>query len=157
MDAIISTIITVFERERVLTFLDQFDQFIFDSTVDVKSLVFTKANEMANENIFAYFSQDIENHDTEALFIKSKELRLELELLKSIVLTVPQVLSSDFIHTISTWITSNTSKQVLLDFKIDAAIIAGAIVESGGFVEERSMRSYFEERKEIRRRSYGLS
>lgn len=136
MNSINKTINTVFERERVLKFLDQFDQIIFDSGIDVKS--------WSQEN--APIELPLDTLDPEELFSKSKLLRKEIMSLAIIGISVVEELDESFVKKITTWINENTDKKVLLDIRYDKALIGGAVVESGGYISENSFRGYFERR-----------
>ena len=134
MEQVNININTVFERDSVVKFLDQFDQIIFDSKIDVKSWV--------EKNAPIEFS--VESVDPEELFTKSKALRKDMMSLSTIGISVSMELDDSFIDKMSSWIFENTGKKVLLDIRNDKDLLGGAIVESGGYIFEHSFRSYFE-------------
>jgi F0F1-type ATP synthase delta subunit len=155
MNTINVPITTVFERNSMLTFLDQFDQIIFNAQIDVKSWVNENAPAGIKVVILNYFTDEILASSPEELFGKSKELRAHINGLDTIGISVPREIDKEFSEKLVALVKNTTQRSMLLDIKIDKALIAGAIIESNGFVMENSIRSFFDKRL-LGRRDHGF-
>ena len=147
MNTQLPTIYTVFEREILLTFLDQLEQNAFNSEIDVKSWASQHVPQEMSDKVMAFLFSDGEEIDSEKVFRKSKALRKEILELETIDISVPSELSVHIISKISNFINESKAKRVLLNIQYEKDLIAGAVVASRGYILENSIRSYFENRK----------
>jgi hypothetical protein len=154
MSDIKELIFSTFERDKMIAFLDQFDQIIFNTNSDVKSFINNSVDEAKREFIMSRLNRA--EGGTEYLFSLSKTLRQELEGLPVITLTVPMEVDQQFASHITELTRSITGTQVLVDIKKDLSLIGGAIVEGVGRVCEYSFRRYFELQKEAKEVENGL-
>lgn len=151
MNTIKLPISTVFERDSLLTFLDQFDQIIFNITIDVKSWVKENTHADIKVAVEEYFDENILSTSPEELFGKSKSLRKVILSLDTLVITVPVELEKEFRLKLVAWVTKTLNRSIILDIHIDPSLIAGATIESSGFILDHTIRSFFEKRLSERR------
>ncbi len=146
MKRIKDIISTTFERDYVLQFLDQFDQIIFNASINPKNFIFENLPAPMVEFIASFLTQN--GKSPEALLDQSKNLRKEIAGLPVIVLTVPFVVDQQITTAVIAKAREITGTPVLIEFKVDKTLIGGAVVEGDGRVGEYSFRRYFEKRKE---------
>ncbi len=141
MKSIKDMILTIFERERVLNFLDQFDQIIYKPEISVKNYI---SENFTGEELETISSSLLSlGESPEALASQSKSLRQEIEGLPVLVLTVPMSIDQNLASRICQKARSTTGVPVIIDLKSDPALIGGAVVEGNGRVGEYSFRRYF--------------
>ena len=147
MNTHLPAISTTFERESLVTFLDQFDQNVFNSEIDVKSWTENNVPQKIGKSLTDYLLPEGGSIEREELFRRSKQLREEALDLDVIGISVPSELSELMVNKMEDFVNEGREKKVLLDLRYEKELIAGAVVESNGYILEHSMRSYFENRK----------
>ncbi len=137
-------ILTVFELNKVLTFLDQFDQIIYKPEIDVKNFI----SQYFTGEEFDAISQRLLGGglNVDTLFSQSKMLSEELRGLPVVTLTLPMVVEQQMATSICLKARQITGTPVVIDLKHDASIIGGAVVEGNGRVGEYSFRRYFSQK-----------
>ncbi len=144
MNDIKELITTGFERDNVVNFLDQFDQIIFNSAIDVKSYIAQHVPPYLQLFLATFLTQTGLSSDN--LFAQSKVLRAQVNSIPTITLTTPFVPDFEMARRIGTFARKTTGMPVLIDFNLDLTILGGAVVEGNGKVAEHSFRQYFEEK-----------
>lgn len=142
MNSINQVVLTIFERDKVINFLDQLDQIIYKSGTDVKNQIsenFTGELQTTIAQVLLQAGIDPEN-----LARQSRLLKEEIEALPVITLTTPIVVDEEKALALTLKAREITGKPVILNFNKDTSLIGGAIVEGSGRIGEYSFRRYFQ-------------
>lgn len=154
MNDLKNAIFTTFERTELLTFLDQFDQIIYKSGIDVKSYIKEKVSEKYQSVVNVYLlTESVDSSDT---FAKVKELRDQLIGMKAITITLPFQPDEKKTQNICQIARTITKMPVIIEILVDKSLMGGAIIEGDGRIGEYSFRQYFDKKLNHERRQDGF-
>jgi len=151
MNTVIETINSVFERDKLLNFLDRFLQNIYNLNIDAKSMISTGLPQSTAESLIGYLGHELEVRDVEGILAKCIELEHALDQVPVVGLTITFEPSQEYVLQISDMLFKATKEKKFVSIKIDKSLIAGAVVEGNGAVFSETVKQYFE-----RKGMYGL-
>lgn len=139
-------IYTIFERENLLKFLDQFDQIVFNSSIDVKSFIEENFPDIFDVSRKKIILEAIHNGEgnPDQLFSQSKAVREELKDMPVVTLTLPFRPDQNYSTEIAKRVREVAGTPVVVEILTDVTILGGAVIENSGKVGEYSFRHYFD-------------
>lgn len=145
MNDILSNIMMPNDRDIVLDFLERLEHALHNMTIDLEAFM-QKAPFNLHSVMSAYFGDAITSRDTESVRQKAKELKKELNSIPTSVITIAVNYDRATLLELYSKIRLLVGKKMLIEFKVDPTIIAGAIIEGNGRITKDTVRDYFNEK-----------
>ena len=144
MNDILSSIMTLNDRDELLDFLDEIERAMHNMSVDLEQFLMQKAPHNLGQATGSYLGDSLFSRDTEVVRQKIKNLKKEMNLIPTVTITIAVAYDRNSLSDLFGKIRSLIGQQALIDIKVDPTIIGGAIVEGNGRLTKSTVKQYFD-------------